>query len=218
MNRETALFFLKPDGTARRSVGASVVSRLLQLDVDVDAFCQLRPSRSFLAESHYAVHRGKPFFPWLVQFVSAGPVVAAILRGRDTIGQIRSLLGATFPEQADSDSIRGRFGIVGGVNVAHASDSPETGESETALWRPLIEREIDRSPDAATYVDLYTQFERVDTEDYREISQSASEDRTSGIEAHEAFLGLLRRESDLATEVLSRIATAMVDNALARRS
>lgn len=221
MKQESALFFLKPDGAARRAAGADVLSCLFELGPRIEAFGQLRPSTSFLGESHYAIHRGKPFHPWLVQFVSSGPVVAAILRGENLVAKVRSLLGATFPENAAPESVRGRFGIVGGLNVAHASDSPENGEAEAALWRPLIESAPEGSTAlseatslAETYVDRYRRFERVETARYRTIHRAASDRRIGNEEARERFADLLDQESDLDRDTLDGIATAMVANAL----
>ncbi|MGB2982572.1 MAG: nucleoside-diphosphate kinase [Candidatus Bipolaricaulia bacterium] len=224
MSNEAALFFLKPDATARRAVGAAVVSQLLDLDVRLEVFCQLTPSKSFLAEKHYAIHKGKFFYAWLLDYVSSGPVVAAIIEGKGVVAMVRSLLGATLPEQADPSSMRGRFGIIGGLNVAHASDSPENGETEKALWGPLFQKHCAgaASPGSALasageYVDHYGLFDLVATEEYREVSKSLSSGDVCGTEALAAFRKLLARESDLDADVLARIAAVMVSNATSRK-
>ena len=132
---ERTLLVLKPDATMRRGVGAAVLERILEALPDVTplGFVERGVPKS-LAEQHYAVHKGKFFYPWLIQFIRVGKVVATVLEGNDIVRQLRGVLGATFVDKADSDSLRGKYGLVGGVNVAHASDEPGNAEKEIALW------------------------------------------------------------------------------------
>jgi nucleoside-diphosphate kinase len=102
-----------------------------------------------LAEEHYAVHREKPFFGGLVDFITSGPLVAAALEGPNAIAIVRAMNGATRPHEAEPGSIRGDFAVETAQNLVHASDSPENAAAELALWfRPeeLFDyaREIDR--------------------------------------------------------------------------
>jgi len=214
---EKVLFFLKPDATARRAVGATVVSRVMDLDLAIATFCEFKPPKAFLAETHYAIHAGRPFYPWLVDYVSSGPLVVAVLEGEGAVEQIRSLLGATFPEKAEPTSMRGRFGIVGGVNVAHASDSAENGAKEVSQWQPLLDR-ASKTPGKgnvirpAEYVERYAGWDQIDTAAYRRLSESLAAGEIPSESGQAAIQALLGQESDLTDEVLSAIALAMVRN------
>ena len=130
---ERSLVVIKPDGAIRRRVGALVVDALLAKGYRIRAFKEMRVSKS-LARKHYAVHEGKPFFPWLVDFISSARVLAMVFEGERAIQGIRDALGATFVQKAAPDSLRGRYGIWAGINIAHASDAPETATAEIALW------------------------------------------------------------------------------------
>ena len=102
-----------------------------------------------MAERHYAVHREKPFFTGLVEFITSAPLVAAVLEGPNAIAIVRAMNGATRPHEAAPGSIRGDFAVETAQNLVHASDSPENAAAELALWfdpAELLdyEREIDR--------------------------------------------------------------------------
>ncbi len=132
---ERTLLVLKPDATMRRGVGAAVLERILEALPDARplGFVERSVPKS-LAAQHYAIHKGKFFFPWLIQFIRVGKVVATVLEGNDIVRRLRAVLGATFVDKADPESLRGKYGLVGGVNVAHASDEPGNAEKEIALW------------------------------------------------------------------------------------
>jgi nucleoside-diphosphate kinase len=126
---------IKPDGTARRRVSALVIKALLDRGYNVRAFKEMKVSTS-LAEMHYAIHKEKPFFPWLVDFItSANVLTTMILEADNVIEGVREALGATFVQKASSDSLRGRYGIWAGINIAHASDGPDTARTEISLWK-----------------------------------------------------------------------------------
>jgi nucleoside-diphosphate kinase len=124
---------IKPDGTVRRRVSALVLKALLDRGYKLIAFKEMKVSES-LAKMHYAVHSEKPFFGWLVDFISSAPVLAMILESDNVIQGVRDALGATFVQKASPDSLRGKYGIWAGINIAHASDAPETASSEIELW------------------------------------------------------------------------------------
>ncbi len=86
------------------------------------------------AEEHYAVHKERPFYPSLIEYITSGPVVLMAWEGNKVIEAVRQTVGATNPTQAAPGSIRGDFGIDIGRNLIHASDSPENGEAEVSLW------------------------------------------------------------------------------------
>ena len=87
-----------------------------------------------LAERHYAVHADKPFFPGLVAFITSSPLVAMAVEGTNAVAICRALNGATRPHEAAPGSIRGDFALETGMNLVHASDSPENAAAELALW------------------------------------------------------------------------------------
>ncbi|NJN58509.1 MAG: nucleoside-diphosphate kinase, partial [Leptolyngbyaceae cyanobacterium SL_5_9] len=87
-----------------------------------------------LAEKHYGVHKEKPFFPGLVEFITSGPVVAMVWEGEGVIASARKIIGATNPLNAEPGTIRGDYGVSIGRNIIHGSDAPETAQSEIALW------------------------------------------------------------------------------------
>ena len=90
-----------------------------------------------LARAHYAEHDGKPFFDSLLEFITSGPVVAAILEGPRAVAAFRQLAGGTDPvEKAVPGSIRGDFGLETQFNLVHGSDSTESAEREIGLWFP----------------------------------------------------------------------------------
>ncbi|WXG42866.1 MAG: nucleoside-diphosphate kinase [Promethearchaeati archaeon SRVP18_Atabeyarchaeia-1] len=130
---EESLLILKPDAVLRRFVGVETLKILLSNGLIPTAFKEMVASTQ-LAKRHYAVHEGKPFYDWLVRFITSGPVVAMRVEGEGVIQQIRKVLGSTFAHKAEPDTIRGKYGIYGGVNVAHASDADQTATEELGLW------------------------------------------------------------------------------------
>ncbi len=144
---ERTLVLVKPDGVQRLLVGR-ILARYEERGLRIAALKLMQVDRD-LAERHYAVHRDKPFFAGLVRFITSGPVVALALEGPDAVAIVRAMNGATRPAQADPGTIRGDLAVETAQNLVHASDSPETAETELALWfRPeeLVDyaREIDR--------------------------------------------------------------------------
>ncbi len=87
-----------------------------------------------LAARHYAIHKGKPFYEGLVQFITSGPVVAAVIEGKDAINIVRKTLGATSPANAEPGTIRADFGLEIGRNLVHGSDGPDTAAYEIPLF------------------------------------------------------------------------------------
>src|ERR1700748_695257 len=132
---ERTLVLVKPDGVGRKLVG-EVLSRPERKALDI-AGRALRPSDRELATQHYAEHDGKPFFDSLLEFITSGPVVAAIVEGPRAISAFRQLAGGTDPvEKAATGSIRGDLALVTQENIVHGSDSPESAAREIGLWFP----------------------------------------------------------------------------------
>ena len=144
---ERTLVLIKPDGVQRLLVGR-LVGRFEERGLKIVGLKLVRVDRS-LAERHYAVHAGKPFFEGLLAFITSGPLVAMVLDGPQAITVVRSMVGATRPAGAAPGTIRGDLALETAQNLIHASDGPETAATEVALWFGADElltydREIDR--------------------------------------------------------------------------
>jgi nucleoside-diphosphate kinase len=125
---------VKPDGVTRGLVG-EVLARLERRGFTFAAL-ELRTLDRATAETHYGEHAGKPFFAGLVDFITSGPLVAAVLEGEEVIVAWRTMMGATNPVNAAPGTIRGDFAQVMDFNVAHGSDSPESAAREIELFFP----------------------------------------------------------------------------------
>ena len=144
---ERTLVLVKPDGVQRGLIG-EITSRLERRGLKIVAARFMRVSRE-LAERHYAVHQGKPFYDGLIAYITSAPVMAMVWDGPNAIAAVRQTMGSTRPTEAAPGSIRHDLGLTVGRNLTHASDSPETAAAEVALWfKPadLIEwqRDLDR--------------------------------------------------------------------------
>jgi nucleoside-diphosphate kinase len=132
---ERTLVLIKPDGVQRQLVG-EIIGRIERKGLSIAAL-ELRPVGRDLAVQHYAEHDGKPFFESLLEFITSGPVVAAIVEGPRAITAFRQLAGGTDPvEKATPGTIRGDFGLETQFNLVHGSDSAESAKREIALWFP----------------------------------------------------------------------------------
>jgi nucleoside-diphosphate kinase len=144
---ERTLVLIKPDGVQRLLVGR-ILARFEERGLKLVALKLMRVDHA-LAERHYAVHREKPFFKGLVEFITSAPLVAAVLEGPNAIAVVRAMNGATRPHEAAPGTIRGDLAVETAQNLVHASDSAETAAAELALWfapGELLDydREIDR--------------------------------------------------------------------------
>ena len=144
---ESSLVLVKPDGVERGLIG-EVIGRLERRGLRLVAAKFLQVSRE-LAETHYAIHKGKPFYDGLIEYITSAPVMAMVWEGPNAVAAIRQTMGATRPTEAAPGSIRHDFALEVGRNLTHASDSAENGSKEVALWfkpEELVhwKREIDR--------------------------------------------------------------------------
>ena len=128
---------IKPDGVQRGVVG-EIINRIERKGLTLAAL-ELKHVDEALARAHYAEHSERPFFGELVEFITSGPVVAAILEGPRAIAAFRQLAGGTDPvEKATPGTIRGDFGLETQYNLVHGSDSPESAAREIGLWFPAL--------------------------------------------------------------------------------
>jgi nucleoside-diphosphate kinase len=134
---ERTLVLIKPDGVQRRVIG-EIISRIERKGLTVVAL-ELKLVTEELASAHYAEHKERPFFGELLEFITSGPVVAAVLEGPRAVAAFRQLAGGTDPvEKATPGTIRGDFGLETQFNLVHGSDSAESSAREIALWFPSI--------------------------------------------------------------------------------
>ncbi|MGI5835902.1 MAG: nucleoside-diphosphate kinase [Chloroflexota bacterium] len=129
---ERTLIIAKPDAV-QRGLAGEILKRFENRGLKMVGLKMVAVSQQ-LAEQHYAVHKGKPFFDGLIRYITSAPVVVAVFEGNDAIAAVRSTVGATNPVQATPGTIRGDLGMEIGRNLVHASDSPETAKNEIALW------------------------------------------------------------------------------------
>ncbi|ASU77919.1 nucleoside-diphosphate kinase [Actinopolyspora erythraea] len=135
---ERTLVLVKPDGVERGLVG-EVISRIERKGLKLVAL-EMRQVDQQLAEQHYAEHDGKPFFGSLLEFITSGPVVAAVVEGPKAVAAFRQIAGGTDPvEKAEAGSLRGDYGLEVQYNLVHGSDSPESAERELKLWFPDLQ-------------------------------------------------------------------------------
>jgi len=129
---ERTFLAIKPDGVQRKLIG-EIIRRFEAKGFTLVGLKLMSVSRE-LAETHYGVHRERPFFPGLVDFITSGPVVAMVWEGKGVIASARKIIGATNPLNSEPGTLRGDFGVDVGRNIIHGSDAPETAEQEIKLW------------------------------------------------------------------------------------
>ena len=125
-------FMVKPDGVKRNIIG-QVINRVEQEGFTISKMKMMNISTE-LAEEHYGEHKDKPFFQDLVSFITSGPVVALQVEGEDVVSEVRRIMGATNPSDADAGTIRADFATKLEENVVHGSDSEESAERELSLF------------------------------------------------------------------------------------
>ena len=129
---QQTLILLKPDAVQRRLVG-EITGRFEAKGLRLVGLKLIHTGRE-LAEKHYAVHKGKPFYESLLTFLTSGPTVAMVWEGREAVAVCRTLMGITDGAKAAPGTIRGDFALSVQNNLVHGSDSPENAAAEIALW------------------------------------------------------------------------------------
>jgi nucleoside-diphosphate kinase len=129
---ERTLVLIKPDGVQRGLIG-EIISRLERRGLRLVGAKFMQVSQN-LAETHYAIHQGKPFYDGLIAYITSAPVMAMVWEGPNAIVAVRQTMGATKPTEAAPGSVRHDFGLEVGRNLTHASDSVENGKAEVSLW------------------------------------------------------------------------------------
>jgi nucleoside-diphosphate kinase len=143
---ERTLIILKPDAV-QRGICGQIVERFEKKGLQIVGMKLMKIGQA-LAETHYAPHKGKPFYDGLVKFMTSSPVIAIALSGKDAIAISRKMMGATFGSKAEPGTIRGDFGVSNSFNLIHGSDSAESAARELGLffkseelidWKPAIQ-------------------------------------------------------------------------------
>lgn len=129
---ERTLVLVKPDGVERGLIG-EVISRLERRGLRLVAAKFMQVSKE-LAETHYAIHKGKPFYEGLITYITSAPVMAMVWEGPNAVAAVRQTMGSTRPTEAAPGTLRHDFALEVGRNLTHASDEPANGEKEVALW------------------------------------------------------------------------------------
>lgn len=129
---EKTFVMIKPDGVQRNLVG-EIMDRFEKKGLKFAAMKMMQVNEE-TAFQHYAEHKDKPFFEGLLRHITSGPVISMVLEGNEVIAEVRKIVGATNPLDAEPGSIRGDFAVEIGRNLVHASDSPESAEKEIDLF------------------------------------------------------------------------------------
>lgn len=129
---ERTLSIIKPDAVGCNEIGA-ILSKFEEAGLVIVAMKMLHLSKE-QAEQFYDVHKDKPFFPEVVEFMTSGPVVVQVLEGENAIAKNREVMGATNPDQAEKGTIREEFGKSIGENAVHGSDGPDTASREISFF------------------------------------------------------------------------------------
>ena len=146
---QTTYIMIKPDGVQRGLVG-EIITRFENKGLRLVGLKQIIPS-SEIAEAHYAVHKERPFYSGLIDFITSGPVVAMAWTGVEAIKVARNLIGPTNGREAAPGTIRGDFAMDIGHNIIHGSDGEETAKYELELWFPDGIAEWQRDAESQIY-------------------------------------------------------------------
>jgi nucleoside-diphosphate kinase len=131
-NNQRTLVLIKPDGV-QRGLAGEIIKRLENRGLMLIAIDFRQISKEF-AETHYGMHKGKPFYNGLIKYITSSPLIAMVWEGTEAVQSIRQTVGATDPLEASPGTIRHDLAIITSRNLIHASDSPETAEREISMW------------------------------------------------------------------------------------
>ena len=129
---ERTFIAIKPDGVKRNLIG-KIVSRFEEKGYKIIGLKLLLPTME-MAEKHYAEHKGKPFYPRLINYITSGPIVAMVIEGNNVVVESRKMMGSTKPEEAEAGTIRFDYATTMEYNIIHGSDSVASAEREIAIY------------------------------------------------------------------------------------
>ncbi|MGB9719426.1 MAG: nucleoside-diphosphate kinase [Candidatus Anstonellales archaeon] len=142
MARERTFFMIKPEVASDDEKVREIRKMITDAGFEIIAEKNTKIKKT-IAEKHYAIHKGKPFYDGLIEYITSGRVVMFVLEKENGIADLRKLVGATDPKKAEPGTIRARFGVDVGHNAVHASDSPATAEFEIGLHFPKIKPKVE---------------------------------------------------------------------------
>jgi len=210
------LVFIKPDAFLRKGIGATILQDFLNNeDFSIIAFKEVQVSDD-LAKIHYQEHEGKHFFPWLVKAIRASPVLVMIIQGE--IQKIREFLGATFVQKANPQTIRGKYGIWGGINSVHASDSSESGLRELDLWRNKadLQKDYEAPKKIQKYIKKWVNYSKTNnTIKLRELCKKLADKKITKEQLFEQLEVLLKEDCPFTdSKTLENFANIVIENIL----
>ncbi|MBQ8887550.1 MAG: nucleoside-diphosphate kinase [Candidatus Gastranaerophilales bacterium] len=129
---ERTFIAVKPDGVKRNLIG-KIISRFEEKGYKIIGLKLLLPTLE-MAEKHYEEHKGKPFYPRLISYITSGPIVAMVIEGENVIAESRRMMGSTKPEEAEAGTIRFEYAITKEYNIIHGSDCVASAEREIAIY------------------------------------------------------------------------------------
>jgi len=132
MNKQRTFVMIKPDAVQRGLIG-EIINRFEKKGLKIVAMKMVSVDKD-LAEKHYGIHKGKPFFKPTVEYIISSPVVAMVIEGYNAIQLVRNMMGKTDPKDASPGTIRGDYGQFIGRNIVHGSDGEDTAKFEINLW------------------------------------------------------------------------------------
>ncbi|MHA1129328.1 MAG: nucleoside-diphosphate kinase [Candidatus Helarchaeota archaeon] len=210
---EKCLVFLKPDAVLRRGIGAAILQEFLnKKEFSILTFKEVEVSEE-LAREHYKEHEKMPFFPWLIKALCIAPVVVMIIQGE--IQRVREFLGATFVEKAEANTIRAKYGIWGGVNSVHASDSQASGQREIKLWMTFtgLEEDPRALEKVSSYIQKWIRFKGKNTYKIRDLCKKISENPSIGSKIYHELVSLLLEDCpDSGIQEVQNLVDVIVEN------
>ncbi|MHA1917762.1 MAG: nucleoside-diphosphate kinase [Candidatus Ranarchaeia archaeon] len=216
MDIERTLLILKPEVTIRRFPGAKVIQELLDQPIKILGYKRLNIDER-IAKAHYKEHEKQPFFSWLIQYVISAPVMPMILEGKDIIKNTRNWLGETFVQKASPDSLRGKYGIWGGINVAHASDSIKSAKKEIDIWVNLasLNPEEESRKELEEYTSKWIRNEIDYTKELRALSKKLVENNDQIREIKTIMRSILLKECiDVDLDEIERFLISIIKNCI----
>ena len=129
---ERTFIAIKPDGVKRNLIGR-IITRFEEKGYKIIGLKLLQPTME-LAEKHYEEHKGKPFYPRLIEYITSGPIVAMVIQGPNVIAESRRMMGSTKPEEAEAGTIRFEYAISKEYNIIHGSGSPQSAERQIKIY------------------------------------------------------------------------------------
>jgi len=218
-NIERTLAFLKPDASSRKYIGAKILQDFMEHpDFKIIGYKNIQITIEH-AEEHYGELKGKSYYPGLLKFITLSNVLALILEGEGVIQKFRTYLGATLVENAEKDTIRGKYGIYAGINLVHASDGLKTADRELDLWKDKIN--LMPSDDANNkineYVNKWIKNEVNETDNLRKLclELAANENKKDEIEAK--LIENLKKECvELKIDKIKELVSIIIENILSQ--